>query len=251
SKNEGNFTTFPNKLLQNFHNMEALGLYCFLHSLPSGWEFHKNHLRKHTNLGINKLNNLLKKLEEHALINIVQIRDEKGRFAHFDLQVNDGTAFIYKECEEKCAPLNENRDTENRATENSTYKRKSVKKKEDINNTSNINSATDVAPDAEPCAFDEFWKIYPIKKNKVRAKKIWERKKYSTIIALILNDVINRQENDSQWQDKHYIPHPSTYLVNELWNDEITPEPDKPIRKGDSFSKYMNSQNKGETYDQH
>jgi hypothetical protein len=253
SKNEGNFTTFPNKVLQNLHNMEALGLYCFLHSLPGGWEFHKNHLRKHTKLGINKLNNLLKILEEYALIKIVQIRDSKGRFAHFDLQVNDGTAFVYKESTENCAPLNENRDTENRATENSTYKRKSVEKKESIKETSLNNSATDVTRESEPCAFNTFWDIYPVKKNKIRAKKIWDKKKLNKIAVLICNDVSNRQVNDSAWADEQYIPHPSTYLQNERWNDTVTTQPKYTSSKnkgGDALSRVLSKHlNKGNVYD--
>lgn len=255
SKNEGNFTTFPNKVLQNLHNMEALGLYCFLHSLPIGWEFHKNHLRKHTNIGINKLNNLLKILESHALIKIVQIRDGKGRFAHFDLQVNDGTSFIYKESEESCAPLNENRDTENRATVNSTYKRKSVEKKEETKETPSY-SASDDAHAPKDSDFDEFWKNYPVKKNKIRAKRIWERKKLTPLLILILTDIVKRQQHDTQWQDKQFIPHPSTYLSNELWHDEISsaspPKTKSSLQNnGDAMSRAVNKYLGGNTYDQH
>lgn len=253
SKNEGNFTTFPNKVLQNLHNMEALGLYCFLHSLPAGWEFHKNHLRKHTNLGINKLNNLLKTLEEFALIKVVQIRDEKGRFAHFDLQVNDGTAFVYKDPEQNCAPLNENRDTENRATDNSTYKRKSIEKKEDTKDISLNNSATSVTHESEPCAFNEFWDIYPVKKNKVRAKKIWDKYALNPNAEQIMNDVSNRLVNDGQWQELQFIPHPSTYLQNERWHDSLTPTKQSKAHKsngGDALSRIVEKYTtQGDTYD--
>lgn len=257
SKNEGNFTTFPNKVLQNIHNMEALGLYCFLHSLPHGWEFHKNHLRKHTQLGINKLNSLLKTLEEHALIKTVQVRTSKGRFAHFDLQVNDGTAFVYKEFSESCAPFNENRDTENRATDNSTYKRKSIEKKEYTKETSLNISASDDAPVTESDSFDTFWNIYPIKKNKVRAKKIWDRKKLNKLAVLICNDVSHRQVNDSAWSDMQFIPHPSTYLQNERWKDEVIPSTSKPSTSknsgGDALSRVFkkHTANQGATYDQY
>lgn len=222
SRNEGNFTTFTNKVLQNLRNMEALGLYCFLLSLPQGWEFHKNHLRKHANLGINKLNNLLAILEQHALIKTVQIRDEKGRFAHFDLQVNDGTAFVYKEFEENCAPLNENRDTENRATENSIYKRNNIENKKSTKKTSKNICATVVARVPQNCAFDEFWDAYPVKKNKIRAKKIWDRNNLDKIADLIMSDIARRKAQDAHWQDVHYIPHPSSYLQNERWRDETT-----------------------------
>jgi hypothetical protein len=252
SKNEGNFTTFPNKVLQNLRNMEALGLYCFLLSMPHGWEFHKNHLRKHALLGINKLNSLLAILEEHALIKTVQVRTEKGRFAHFDLQVNDGTAFIIKDSEEKCAPFAENRDTDNRATDNSTYKRNSVEKKEDTKERSKNNSASTEAQTRQPCAFNEFWNIYPIKKNKVRAKKIWDKYALNTNAEQIMNDVSNRLVNDGQWQELQFIPHPSTYLQNERWHDALTPPKTQKPRNtgGDALSRVINRHlNKGNVYD--
>jgi len=203
-------------------NMEALGLYCYLHSLPNNWEFHKNHLKNHANIGINKLNTLLKILEKHALIKTVQIRTPQGRFAHFDLEVDDGSSFIINPLDESCAPFNENRDTVNRATDNSTYKRNKIENKESKKEISKNNSASDDAPTSQECSFDEFWNGYPIKKNKVRAKRIWDKKKLNKIGILICEDISNRQSNDSSWADEQFIPHPSTYLQNELWNDEIT-----------------------------
>lgn len=71
--------------------------------------------------------------------------------------------------------------------------------------------------------FEQFWKHYPVKKNKMRAWKIWKRKKYDDIATLILEDIEKRQKSDSQWQDPTYIPHPATYLNGELWNDQIIP----------------------------
>ncbi len=68
----------------------------------------------------------------------------------------------------------------------------------------------------------------------------------------ICNDLVNRIKNDSQWQDKQYIPHPATYLVNELWNDEISERKSKSSG-GDALSRVINKHlnNKGHTYDQH
>ena len=253
SKNEGNFTTFPNRVLQNLRDIEALGLYCFLLSLPNGWEFHKNHLRKHAKVGINKLNSLLAILEDHALVKTVQIRSEKGRFAHFDLQVNDGTAFVYKEEPEKCAPFTENRDTDNRATVNSIYKRKSVENKEDTKEIPNNNSASSEAHAPQADAFNEFWNVYPIKKNKIRAKLIWDRKCLNLCAERIINDVCHRLVNDGQWQEMQFIPHASTYLQNDRWHDELTPIKKAKSNKGnasDALSRVINKHmNKEKVYD--
>lgn len=291
-KNEGNFTTFLNRVLQNLKNFEALGLYCYLSSLPHDWTFHKSHLREHGQIGIHKFNNLLKILEKHALVKCVQIRDAQGRFAHFDLEVSDGSSFIINELESSVQPCYKNRITETVRTEISTYKRniyKTNNEKENINNILCTSDEMHASPDDDLCEnddneksdyevnheeradidvqlvevnlnptksdyhknqtkkrsdcklyaidnhkliqincpeesnnrFEEFWALYPVKKNKIRSKKYWDKKKLYKIATLICTDVQNRMNNDFYWQKKQFIPHPSTYLNDELWNDEI------------------------------
>lgn len=120
--------------------------------------------------------------------------------------------------------------------------------------TTKILSATDVAQAHEENTFDEFWKTYPVKKNKVRAKKIWDKNKLSMLVTLICCDVMTRSQKDSQWQDKRYIPHPATYLGNRLWEDEITQDSSPPKKSsGDAFSRAMSSIHNtlGNTYDEH
>ncbi|MDP4145601.1 MAG: hypothetical protein Q8936_14135 [Bacillota bacterium] len=95
SKQTSNFTTIPNSVLQGLnYNLSALGLYCYLSSLPPLWEFHKEQLRKVCQVGINKLDELLNILSAHNLITITQVRDVSGRFSFFDMQVSDGSQFI-------------------------------------------------------------------------------------------------------------------------------------------------------------
>ena len=67
-------------------------------------------------------------------------------------------------------------------------------------------------------AFEEFWKVYPRKFTKKTALEIWSRKKPDA--ELLIADVRNRLENDAQWKDG-FIPHPTTYLNGERWNDEL------------------------------
>jgi hypothetical protein len=70
----------------------------------------------------------------------------------------------------------------------------------------------------EEC-FDEFWKAYPRKVKKKESKRIWNRDKLDNKIDDILKDLSARPIQDQQWVDG-YIPHPSTYLNGELWEDE-------------------------------
>ena len=142
----------------------------------------------------------------------------------------------------------------NGTTANDELLKKEVTKEIKEHNTNNY-SATDVAQArANDDAFENYWKINPVKKNRVRARKIWDKKKLYKIETLICADILNRLENDSQWQDKQYIPHPSTYLFNELWNDEITQPstPKKSSGKSSSFDEYqaeLKKQSRGTTYE--
>ena len=257
-KNQGNFTSFPNSVLQNINDYGAVGLYTYLSSLPPGWEFYKKHLQEHGRVGRNQLEKLLKILVQHNLVHCVQARNEKGHFAHFEMEVNDGDAFVYVASEpvanECVQPLAENGLTVNGLPVNDDYK--GYKEKEYINtkDISKNNSAIDIARKQNDDAFDEFWRGYPIKKNKVRSKKIWDREKFASIVTLICCDVLTRIKHEPQWQQKQFIPHPATYLGNKLWTDEVTEssEPKKSSGKSSSFDAYqadLQKQNRGTTYE--
>lgn len=70
-------------------------------------------------------------------------------------------------------------------------------------------------------SFEEFWKTYPKKKDKERAKKIWAKHKLYEMKDQIIVDVIERTKKEQQWQTSQFIPHASTYLNNKLWTDSI------------------------------
>jgi hypothetical protein len=133
-----NFTTFSNKVLQGFNNYEALGLYAYLLSLPTGWEFYKDQLSTHGNIGRDKINKLLKILENHNLVRISQVRNVKGQFSHFDLQVLDGNDFKINNITENKEPFTEKPFTDNQLLDNSSYKRNinKLNKKNKLNNKS-------------------------------------------------------------------------------------------------------------------
>lgn len=73
--------------------------------------------------------------------------------------------------------------------------------------------------------FEIFWKLYPKKtgkgKAKISFKKIMKRKNRAEICKLIALDLEHRKL-DYQWQreDGRFIPNPSTYLNQERWLDE-------------------------------
>lgn len=74
--------------------------------------------------------------------------------------------------------------------------------------------------------FDEFWKAYPRKTNKGFARKVFEKLKVDDAMLTKMIQAIYVQ-NKNVWKDKEqqYIPHPSTWLNGERWEDEIVAKP--------------------------
>lgn len=74
-----------------------------------------------------------------------------------------------------------------------------------------------------PSMFDTFWKAYPRHVGKLEAKRAWEKickVKDRPILQEVL-DAISTQSKTQQWQDKRFIPHPTTWLNQGRWMDEV------------------------------
>jgi len=74
--------------------------------------------------------------------------------------------------------------------------------------------------------FDEFWKAYPRKSNKGFARKVFDKLKVDDALLTKMIQAIYVQ-NKNVWKDKdqQYIPHPSTWLNGERWDDEVVAKP--------------------------
>ena len=70
-------------------------------------------------------------------------------------------------------------------------------------------------------AFNQWWSVYPKKVNKHQTFNKW--KKIRPDVDVVVADTLNRIKNDQSWQDRQYIPYPSTYLNGRRWEDDITP----------------------------
>jgi hypothetical protein len=220
SKENPSFTIASNKVIDGLKfDLELLGLYIFLLSLPPDWVFYKTYLITTCRIGAKKLNRLLNTLVQCNLISTVQNRDEKGRFVHTDLCIKNGDSFKNIELEDVHRKAKTG-GTETGRTDMTNYKRNIDKININKQNTEKLLSASDDARDARD-GFDDFWIAYPIKKNKIRAERKWIKEKCYLIKDKIIQDVRERTIKEQQWQDKQFIPHPDRYLSEHLWNDEI------------------------------
>lgn len=71
--------------------------------------------------------------------------------------------------------------------------------------------------------FEKFWAAYPRKIGKKKAKAIWEKLNPDETLVNKIIEAISAQGESVQWKKDGgvFIPHPSTWLNGERWNDEM------------------------------
>jgi hypothetical protein len=76
------------------------------------------------------------------------------------------------------------------------------------------------AREARGADFEEFWKAYPRKEGKQKARQAFEKVAVSldTLLA-----AIERQKKSTQWckDGGQFIPHPATWLNGKRWEDQL------------------------------
>lgn len=85
------------------------------------------------------------------------------------------------------------------------------------NNIDNIYSADFDKNDA----FERFWSAYPRKTNKKKAKDAFIKKCTDEIMFQKMLSALVDQKGSEQWQNPKFIPHASTWLNGERWNDVL------------------------------
>lgn len=71
--------------------------------------------------------------------------------------------------------------------------------------------------------FNQFWSAYPRKIGKGAAEKSWAKHKVDDALLKTILDAIEKQKKCQQWTKSNgqYIPHPTTWLNQKRWLDEI------------------------------
>lgn len=71
--------------------------------------------------------------------------------------------------------------------------------------------------------FAEFWSAYPLKKAKATAEKAWAKLKPGAELTATILSAIATQRASADWQRDggQYIPHPTTWLNQRRWEDEV------------------------------
>lgn len=137
SKEDSGYTIIPNKVIQHLQsNLELLGLWISLCSLPPNWEFYKTKIMSDHKLGRDKLNRYLGILEKCNLISVRQVRNIDGTYGEGSLHIKSGKDFIpftenqlpvTENQESVMPPFTENRYTGNQLLDTAIYKRNNKK----------------------------------------------------------------------------------------------------------------------------
>ena len=74
-------------------------------------------------------------------------------------------------------------------------------------------------------AFEVFWKLYPNKKAKANARKVWMKLKPSAELRQTLMTALGNHRLSRDWakDDGQYVPMASTWLNGERWTDVLKP----------------------------
>jgi|TARA_B100000315_G_scaffold204074_1_gene197294 hypothetical protein len=76
--------------------------------------------------------------------------------------------------------------------------------------------------------FEQFWNNYPRKVGKRKAFEVWGKLSPDGDLMEKILGAIEKYKSSESWCDPKYIPHPSTWLNQERWEDEILASQKKP-----------------------
>lgn len=100
---------------------------------------------------------------------------------------------------------------------NNTYKRA----REDEKNLINKSKPPQYSPPIQDeNLFEQFYEMYPIKKQKQKCKVAWFSQGLDMLFDDIMEKLRQQIEEDADFEEG-YIPHPFTYITQERWTDEI------------------------------
>jgi hypothetical protein len=72
--------------------------------------------------------------------------------------------------------------------------------------------------------FQKFWTLYPRKRARADAEKVWMKINPSAELIEIILSAVQRAKTSEDWLRERgkYIPYPATWLNRKQWEDEDT-----------------------------
>jgi hypothetical protein len=206
---DDHFTQIPNDWLRDSRlSLKAIGLLAQLMSHSPGWNMSVRSLAKANGTGIDTIKSAVKELEQFGYL----VRSDKQK------QNQDGTFADY---EWTTADPFQNPVTVKPRHGKTEHKEEQLLLEEQVTKNNERTHAL----------FDEFWKEYPKKLDKGRAKRAFRSALTRANFEDILAGAI-RYANDPNLPELQFIKHPTTWLNADAWeNGPLPPDPRK--RKND------------------
>lgn len=215
---EDNFKKVNFEVIKNFDCM-TIGLYCKIIAMSAEWKLNINGLATVLDISKEKVKTSIQKLERYGFMKREPVKNENGKFAgysyHFyplPLPMEERTMAGYKK-----NGVAEERGTrkmgypENDAPNNNRYKDNNRKEKRENNKL--------FPPKKEEITFEDFYKLYPVKKSRVTAERAWaklsekEKEKAKEILPIYIADCA---------EHKRQPKYPATYLNQKTWEDDFS-----------------------------
>lgn len=72
--------------------------------------------------------------------------------------------------------------------------------------------------------FDEFWAVYPNKRDKSKARELWQKLDPDEALKKQIIAAVKQQAKSEEWTKDggQFVPYPSTWLRRRRWEDEPT-----------------------------
>ena len=130
---------------------------------------------------------------------------------------------------------NEQNETNENKTEQSKTKctiKKEIKKEKEKEEKENFVKKREQKREKEQKAkerteesFARFWSAYPRHEAKAEARKAFEKLDPDESLLTVLLEAIRRRKDTAQWKEGggRFVPHPSTWLNQRRWEDEVPP----------------------------
>lgn len=221
------FVQLPNALFRSQLPARAVYVFCNIASHSQNFHVSISTIAEQTGLSTRTVNSALNDLEDRGLITRAKVKGRRGEFDRNEYVITDDhlvkllDSAIFTE-RNNCARTHEiiaHGRTQNLRTKNTKLKNQELEE----HGQRSVDRDTST-PAGYPAEFEEWWATYPRKVGKGKAVKDWQRAMKRTDNHTLINASRRLTAfHQAEGTDTRFIPHPSTWLNRDGWEDDLTP----------------------------
>jgi DNA-binding Lrp family transcriptional regulator len=178
----------------------------------------RNEIARRTNISAGKVTACLQKLEEQQIITVETVAVPQSQGGRRLVITFDFDAW---ETGEPSYHMTGPRSPHDRAPVTTRPLLKDNNREEQVVNSPSSEKSSAlvvVGRENEQTNFDNFWSMYPRKVGKPQARRAFDKALKRATLQHILNGLHAWKQ---VWDDPQYIPHPTTWLNRDGWDDQV------------------------------